>query len=360
MFTSTNSLPDTVAKFSLELEDENAPRMGVHTLSEFVYCPRAGIISADSTQEDTGSELLRAPALGGLPTHDLDRIEAAMAVILEQLKFPIGWNLGLWLVTLFVSLASTPLLLAIFVPALFFSGRWLIRMLADYHLLQKRLRIAERAAKHEPDWELPHPQPINWWSLIRAGFVSVEKQAPLADPQLKLAGKPWRVLHRGNTEYPVLRIKVDDDQHDPRREGRLRKQQLARIAAYAYLLNRCERADSSWAILLFGSSYEGIAVPINDQAWMAFHNGLLKAREQLIFHGENPHIRPERNRPACTNCPLGRPKRLVQKTVLKQGVEIAPYGTKSANGIVYHSKCGDYFGRVPPHIIADELGLIHQ
>jgi hypothetical protein len=359
MFATTDSLPDTVARFSAELEDETAPQMGVHTLSEFVYCRSAGIISVDSKQDDTGSELPRAPALGGLPTHDLDRIQAAIEVILQQLKFPIGWNVALWLAALFVCLVSTPLLLVFFSYPMLVSGRWLFFMLRDFRVLKKRLRIAERAAISEPDWELPHPQPINWWSLMRAGFVSVEKQEPLVDPQLRLAGKPWRVLHRKSAVYPVLRIKVEDEdeKHDPRREGRLHKQQLARIAAYAYLLNRCERADSSWAIVLFGSSDEGIAVPISDAAWMAFHNGLLLAREQIIFCRENPHLPPERNRAACIHCPLGRPKPLIQKTVLKQGVNVAPFGTENTKRDVYHSTCGDHYRWVPPHERAHELGL---
>lgn len=357
MFTTTDSLPETVARFSVELEDEAAPRMGVHTMSEFVYCPRAGIVSADKMEDDSGSELPRAPALGGLPMHDLDKIRAAIEVILEQLKFPIGWNVGLWLVTLLVCLVWTPRLFVLFMPAIFFSGRWLLRTLHDYRALKKRLQVAAMAAKQEPDWALPQPQPINWWSLIRAGFVSVEKQEPLFDAQTGLAGKPWRVLHRGGAEYPVLRIQVEEEQHDRRREGRLHRQQLARIAAYAYLLNRCERADSSWAIVLFGSSDEGVAVPITDEAWMAFYSGLLRAREQLTTYRDHPRHRPDPNLAACIRCPLGKPVHLTQDTVLRKGVQVSPFGTQTEKGVVHHSTCGDHFRWIPPHEKARELGF---
>ena len=353
----TTSLPDRVAKLSFELEDETASVIGVHTLSEFVYCKRAGQISADSRQDDTGSEMPLAPALGGLPTHDLDMIYAELHSLREQMKYPIAWNLGLWLAATLLGILFTPLLLLALLPALYFSAKWLYVMLRKHQSLKARLRIAQRAAEKEPDWNLRQCQPINWWSLIRAGFASVEKQEPLFDPQLRLVGKPWRVLHRGGTEYPVLQIRVNQDQHDRRREGRLSRQQLARIAAYAYLLNRCERAESSWAIVLFGKTYEGIAVPVDDHAWMSFQSGLLMAREELAEHQTDPHSRPDPNLAACVNCPLGKPKLLRNDPVLKNGVEITPFGTETPQGKVYHSTCGDHYRWIPPHETAGKLGL---
>ena len=289
--------------------------------------------------------------------HDLDKIHIAIHAITEKIKYPIAWNLGLWLLTAFLCIVSTPLLAIVLAPAIFFSGNWLLSLLRSYLFLKRRLLVAERAAIKEPDWNLHQPQPVNWWSLIRAGFASVEKQEPLFDPHLRLAGKPWRVLHRGSIEYPVLRIEVDHEQHDRRRDGRLRRQQFARIAAYAYLLNRCERAESSWAIVLFGKSDEGIAVPISDQAWMSFQNGLLLAREELVNHLANPHSRAEPNLAACKNCPLGKPKKLGEDPILKNGVEITPFGTETTKGEVYHSTCGDHFRWIPPHEKAGKLGL---
>lgn len=359
MFVPTDSLLDTVSRLSRELNDDMAPQMGVHTLSEFVYCRRAGVISEDSRSDDPGSELPRSPALGGLPTHDLDRIEEAMEQIAGQLKYPVGFAVVLLLSAVVVYWNFTLLPAVAFVPVLVITGRWLFRLLKDYWSLRKSLRLAERSAIKEPDWDLRQPQPIFWWSLIRAGFVSEERLQPLVDPDLRLKGKPWRVLHRGRTVYPVLRIRVEDERHDRSREGRLRKQQLARIAAYAYLFSRCERADSSWAIVLFGRSNEGVAVPIDEKAWMAFYNGLLLARDQLTTYHKDSRFRPDANIPACLRCPLGRPKLLTQKTVLRRGVEIAPFGTEvPQKGDVYHCQCGDHFHQIPPHEKALKLGLI--
>ncbi len=295
MLETQESLANLVAQCSIELEDKQAPFVGVHTLSEFVYCPRAGIISAESTHDDPGCEFQQAPSLGGLPMHDLDQIRNAIEQIFNQIKMPIAVNLGIWLVTLYFCLAFSPMLLLLFLPTLFFTGRWLVILLRHYQLLKQRLHIAENAAVQEPNWTLQHAQPINWWSLIRAGFVSVEKQESLFDEPLRIAGKPWRVLHRGSCVYPVLRIRVDGKQHDVRREGRLRQQQLARIAAYAYLLNRCERGDSSWAIVLFGWSDEGVAVPLTEHAWKTFRSGLIQARKELRLSQENPNNTPDSN-----------------------------------------------------------------
>lgn len=361
MFSATDSLPETVARLSRELADSEAPPLGVHTLSEFIYCPRAGAISAESGQDDTGSEL--PPALGGLPWHDQDKIEKAIEQLLHEIKVPVALNIGLYLLAFWIASAWTPVALVALIPVCYSWGRWLVHLLSNYQKLKSRLRIAAQAATQEPNWELHQPQPIQWWSLIRAGFVSIEKQEPLRDDAIGLAGKPWRVLHKGNAEYPVLKIKVNDEKHDRRREGRLRKQQMARIAAYAYLLHRCERADSSWAIVLFGNSDEGVAVPVSSEAWQAFYGGLIQSRQQLQALRDDPLSTPPKNIDACVGCHLGEPRLLGQEKTLRNGVPITPFGTETKSGpgnkkgIALHSTCGDYYRWIPPHQEALSEGL---
>ncbi len=362
MFSATDSHSETVIRLTRELTDNEALPMGVHTLSEFIYCPRAGAISAESGQEDTGSEMARAPALGGLPWHDQDKIEKAIEQLLHEIKIPVALNVGLYLFAYWLASAWTPVALLALVPTCYAWGQWLLRLLRKFLKLKKRLRIAKQAAIEEPDWELPQAQPIHWWSLIRSGFVSVEKREPLRADAIGLAGKPWRVLHKGNAEYPVIRIRVDDEKHDRRREGRLRKQQMARIAAYAYLLHHCERADSSWAIVLFNHSDEGVAIPITSEAWQAFYGGLIQARGQLQSLRENPLSTPPKNADACIACPLGRPRPIGREKTYRNGKVIASFGTECRSEFgkkkfVVHSTCGDYYQWIPPHENAIKRGL---
>lgn len=46
--------PEAIEKCASELADNDAPRVGVHVMSEFIYCPRAGIVTVDQQREDTG------------------------------------------------------------------------------------------------------------------------------------------------------------------------------------------------------------------------------------------------------------------------------------------------------------------
>ncbi len=362
MFSDTDSLPETVTRLSRELADSEAPSMGVHTLSEFIYCPRAGAVSDGSRQEDTGTELPRAPALGGLPWHDKDQIEQAIEQLLHEIKIPVALNIGLYLFAFWIASAWTPVALLAFIPPGYTWGQWLVHLLSRYLKLKGRLKMASRAAAEEPNWEVPQAQPIHWWSLIRAGFVSIEKQEPLRDDSLGLAGKPWRVLRKGNAVYPVLKIRVDDEKHDRRREGRLRRQQLARIAAYAYLLHRCERADSSWAIVLFNNSDEGIAIPITSEAWQVFYSGLIRSRQQLQALRDAPRSIPEKNGEACLGCPLGEPRPIGREKTFRNGTVISTFGTDvkvdpGKKKFAMHSTCGDYFEWIPPHREAIRRGM---
>ncbi len=348
------SFSDVIDELQSELADPDAPRIGVHTIGQFAYCPRAGLLSAEAEDD---MEMERPPSLGGLPQHDVDRMQQALSDLAERIKYPTAINIGLAVVALWLWMTwgwvlATPL----FLP-MYYSLRWLVSLLQAYHLLQKRLSQAAAAASVEPNWDVDVPQPVNWWSLLRVGFDSIEKQT-LEDFQLRIAGKPWRVLHRGDVEIPVLRIQVEEHRLQQYRNGRLRKHHLARIGAYSYLLNRCERADSSWALLLFNWSDEGIAVPLTPIVWETFKEALTTAREHLHEFGRNINHAPDPNVSACGACPLGAPRKSNGPTdVRKRGLAILPFGTENSDGTVYHSQCGDYFRWLTPHQSNRDVGL---
>src|SRR5690606_31241947 len=72
--TIVNECIATVNNLAESLTDSTAPRMGVHTISEILFCKRAGLLVIDQKSNDEGSEFEPAPALGGLPTHDVEAI----------------------------------------------------------------------------------------------------------------------------------------------------------------------------------------------------------------------------------------------------------------------------------------------
>ena len=343
---------DEVEKTIRELSgNDTVPTVGVHILSEIMFCPRAGVLALESRAEDVGLDFVPAPALGGLPLHEVDKLTFALDLARQELKrsalFPAGAICAGGLAYLAEGLVLGLALgsgAAIFWPAL--RARY-----ADYCLLKHRLKLAEFARRKEPDWNIAAEQEVNWWELQKAGFESVEKVEPLFDPQLRLAGKPWRVLQKGAFHVPVIRKGGDTEE--------LRPQHYARLAAYSYLIQRCERAQASWGIVLLGNSDRGVAVPIRPEYWSSFRAGLANARDIITRYRENPVARvpTPRDTKRCKNCPLGKPKKFVSKTELGD-VVLEPYLTADAYGVNCHSTCGDRFRWVAPHLDARRIGLM--
>jgi hypothetical protein len=352
------SLAQTTQQLATELQDDAAPWLGVHTMSEFIFCELAGIIAAEQSGADSGVEPEKAPALGGLPTHDLQKLQEAMRRVCDKMKWPIAWNAGLSLFILGATIVVSPLALTLLVP-LYFSSRWLWYLARQYRWLKAKLLAAERAAVAEPDWKFRVVQEIKWWSLIAAGFESNELAATLKNQELRLAGKPWRVLHRGADHYPVLQIDAGEEHHRVR-SGKFSPQQFARIAAYSYLLNREMQGQSDWAIVLFGKSYEGIAIPLSDEIWRTFEQGLLTARQRLAKHqrGSETMQRPQSRITLCSGCPNAKPRKPGRPSVFN-GSPVVPLLTETPDGRrVFHCTCGDRFRWVPPHEKSVELGLL--
>ena len=54
------------------------PWIGVHVLTEFIFCPRAGLIAFEQQRIDPGEEIDGAPRLDYLPDFEIELIEAAL------------------------------------------------------------------------------------------------------------------------------------------------------------------------------------------------------------------------------------------------------------------------------------------
>jgi len=338
-----------------DLYDPQAPVLGVHTMSEFIFCPLAGAISSEQLDTDRGSELI--PTLGGLPTHDIDRIRERMEHLSHALKVSCVWSLGTILLFTLMLLIFGDWGVFFVVPIAIALSRCL-RQFFDYRVLRRRLRLAERAVESSFDPRSPATQNINWWELIRAGYTSVEPRATLSEDDIRLQGKPWRILQHRDMFLPVIKINAPNERRDLR-EGRLHTQQFARLAAYASLLYFTQRVVPEWAIVIFNNSYDGIAIPLDHNVWRHLQHGLPLARERFQAH-KNPDNflkRPGKDSHICASCPFGIPRRVGRPTVLN-GIEVLEFTTESENGERYHSTCGDRFRWVPPTKAAKSLGLL--
>ena len=57
---------------------DTTPWIGVHVLTEFIFCPRAGVIAFEQKRIDSGEEIDGAPRLDYLPDFEIELIEAAL------------------------------------------------------------------------------------------------------------------------------------------------------------------------------------------------------------------------------------------------------------------------------------------
>lgn len=345
-------------------EDSDAESIGVHVMSEFVYCSRAGTLAYESGLDDTGSDLVAAPALGGIPSFDIDEIQAELEQLTDSLKH---------LLTLFLSLAIVLTLIAVFdrtiaavtstsvVFGMVISGRlyWWSQV-AAYFRNKHRLKEAKEADPLEPDWSERTIQSVQWWELLKSGFDSRELNQPLHEYSANLQGIPWRILRRGDLHLPVVRMRVADQGPGQRKHPRFREQQRARMAAYAYLVETCQRGRADWVIVLLNGTTEGVAVPIGETEWEAFTQGLIHARGELrkLKADKSTVPCPSENHRACSNCPFGRPRPIGESPTILGGVEVPPHLTLDrSQERMFHSNCGDRFQWIPPHSDAEALGL---
>jgi len=214
-----------------------------------------------------------------------------------------------------------------------------------------RERDRLRTGAGEPQFGIgDDPQPIDWWELRNSGFTAARYEEPLRDDAWKLTGRPFLVLCRGDDRVPVFR------QHHPTET--LYRQHFARIAAYCHLIQRSTGYKSPYGVILFGTTYKGVALRNSPSAQAAFHQGLAEARQTVrqARRGDDPRP-PEPER--CVRCPVGRPVLRIEgvtDTVCEGRVLQAGclYGPENK---LYHSACGDRFRWVPPHERMHELRL---
>ena len=318
----------------------------VRTLSEFVFCPRAGMLShASEDEEDEPTD--ERMNLNFLPEYSLTLIEEQLAVHLQRLWQWTAWTAtgvllfgGAWWKGL---PAIVPM--AIAVPLLICVWKSLCALSA-VSTLNDRRREALSAKANEPATDLREDLRVRWWELLKAGFESVSYLEPLRDEEQALVGKPWRVLKKGSLRIPVIRLQPDNYH-----AGRywVYDQHRMRLAAYAHLLAVCEGGQTPYGVVLFGGSYEGVAIPISTANLQGVKSKLDELR--LCFDSEKlgvPMAVPSDLR-ICSGCPLGRPRTVTTDDRREEKLGMRLHVVPASDGQTYHSECGDAFRWTPPH-----------
>jgi hypothetical protein len=304
------------------------PWVSASDLGEFAFCERAGVLAMEREIEDEGDEEPKARA-GRF--YDIPALEAEIERRQQILRnYAIAY-----------SIIAIAVVVAFFVEPLSLFGSFILNFAGHIFLRERypelglwhsfeRLRGARADLSHAraalanvPSFDHATPTPIDWWSLLQAGFESMRPAEILRDTEWRLCGKPWRILKYGSHRIPVFRKKITGS--DP---TKIHHAHIVRMAAYCRILEATEGGHSNFGIVLFGPTYDGVTVPIDRSCATRLKRTLVSYRE-LVKTRREPL--PPNTFSKCRNCPHGKP----------EGYVPSPrYG---------QSDCGDRFGWTPPH-----------
>jgi hypothetical protein len=323
--------------------------IGVHVLAQFEFCERAGVISWESSSEDSGEESETLPRLDYLPDYEESQIRERLMSLMKVfwlvsllLAAGIAAVVGIgWWRLHFAVLCGVPLGCMLY---------WWFCIVRSVVILRTRLDAAMQAPAREPDLSDLREQAFNWWELRRAGFQVDKIPEPLFDPGYQLIGRPWRVLRKGMLRIPVFR------KH--RGQSVLHDQQRVRLAAYCHLIECCEGSHAPFGLVLFAGSYDVLLVPNNEANQALLTKALRHAQTVLANAAEEREIQVP-SQSACASCPLGRPQAIVRLET-ESPSESMPTPVRVSIGVGggrYHSECGDRFDWIPPHKNSGALRL---
>lgn len=330
---------------------DNDPRVSVSAIGEYIFCTRAGLLSQERQAKDRGEE---EPTFDSLPRYER---EAIMDALSSKCKW---WMIGLvfFVITAVASVWLTPdhgawriIVVVTAAAALLALAYFIVGQTSDVVVLLRRRHDAFAGVAREFDFDDGEIHPVVWWDFFESGFES-QKPLPMLDEKWKLDGKPFRVLIRGSEYIPVFKAKKAHERPKP--------QHIAKIMAYCHLILATQDRVSPFGVILYGNSYEGVAVPNHDRFRTRFHNALVAVREMVKALEDGPPPGIPNNTAKCAKCPWGRPRRVEKlQATMQDGRELDPNILWSNHGKRYHCDCGDRFEWIPPHERSKELGL-HQ
>ena len=328
--------------------------LSVHALGQYVFCPRAAILAVE--RGDDRDHDSRLPRLSYLPNFDLARIEEALSAKFKLLLLAVVM-IGALAVSMAISTNEQtwePFYLA--AAMLFLTIFWAVHLVRDIILLSLRRAAAIHAKQKEPLEAFTGIQPVNWWSLLQAGYEPIGYNQPFQHPELPLEGHPWRVLHRDSLRIPVIRSsgnRLGDG------KNRLFPKHEVRLTAYAMLLEADGFHKVPYGLVFPVDSPRGLAFAITDGHRRRAKKLLAEFAQKLVDsqqQGSHPELPTNRNR--CTNCDYGKPV----ETSLRQVASARKAGERiiilqSRSNRLFHCQCANRFGSAPPHRDSVRMGL---
>lgn len=328
--------------------------LSVHALGQYVFCPRAAILAAERGDQRDLDEPLPRPTF--LPNFDLDRIEGVLAQKFKHLVLALVLLVALP-TSMVLSLRNETMgYFYLAAATLFFALMWTADLLTAVVKLAIRRAAALRAEAREPEPAFSGTEPVNWWSMLNAGFEPITHQRQFQHPELPLEGNPWRVLHKGSLRIPVIQAGGDrlGNQKD-----RLFPKHEVRLTAYAMLLEADGHHKGPYGLVFPADSPRGLAFSITDNHRRQAVQLLAEFEKQLDDSQQrNVHPGLPANRNCCTNCDYGKPIATSIREVnslRKAGEQVVILQSRSDQ--LFHCDCADRFGSAPPHRDAIRMGL---
>lgn len=328
--------------------------LSVHALGQYVFCPRAAILAAERGDQRDLDEPLPRPTF--LPNFDLQLIEDALSEKFKHLALALVLIVALP-ISMVLSLRNQTMgYFYLAAATLFFALMWTADLLTAVVKLAIRRAAALRAEAREPEPAFSGTEPVNWWSMLNAGFEPITHPRQFQHPELPLEGNPWRVLHKGSLRIPVVQAGGDrlGNQKD-----RLFPKHEVRLTAYAMLLEADGHHKVPYGLVFPADSPRGLAFAINDNHRRQAVQLLAEFEKQLEDSQQrNVHPGLPANRNCCTNCDYGKPIATSIREVnslRRAGEQIVILQSRSDQ--LFHCECADRFGSAPPHRDAIRMGL---
>jgi hypothetical protein len=328
--------------------------LSVHALGQYVFCPRSAIRAAERGDERDIDE--PPPRLTFLPNFELERIEEMLSTALKQLLLAAVLIVGLMVSMTLSSQDENPTQFNLAAITFFFALLWAAHLITSIVQLSIRRIAALLAEAREPEPSFEGTQPVNWWSMLKAGFEPIKYQRPFQHPELPLEGCPWRVLQKESLRIPVIHTGGD---RLGNAKGKLFPKHEVRLTAYALLLEADGHLKVPYGLVFPIDSPHGIAFAITDNHRRQAVQ-LLAEFEQILNESQQRNVQPNlpENRNCCANCDYGKPVATSIREVAsarKAGQQLVVL--QSRKDELFHCDCGDRFGSAPPHRDSVRKGL---
>lgn len=328
------------------------PWFGVHELSQYTFCHRAGLNTTHLDQVDRGQDDNHVPPLDFQPEYEPDAIARHIYVYSVRV---LTWAVSVLAFTWIAKYWFGNHVLSWFLGVLLSIG-CVVMGVSDAGQLIYWCRKRWQSLVGEttlPDATNPDPERINWWQFYRAGFRGFSTSGGLQDDELHFAGEPFKLLQRGNEYVPVFLKRGKGSKIYP--------QHFVRMAAYCLLLQRQTNGVARYGVVLQAGTFDCVAIKFNRESFDLLSLNLIDARRARRNYTQLEQAPPAPKTWLCRQCSFGRPMPVdsVASFTLREQAGLPAYANIGADGVRYHCHCGDRFRWVPPHQQVVELGIPH-